>query len=170
MRKQMHLPLVNIGPEDICNGDGKLIRAVLWQLMRCAQRVTLSAEHISDSQLDAAVLSWANERLAESGRTAHQLTSFSDRSVASGLFLIDLLAAVEPGAINFRIVTPGTTPGERELNARYVVSAARKMGCSLPLLWEDIAEGRNPKVILAFIAAVLVQTTRTSAGRGSGIG
>ena len=34
MRKEMHLPLVNIGPEDICNGDGKLIRAVLWQLMR----------------------------------------------------------------------------------------------------------------------------------------
>ena len=49
---------------------------------------------------------------------------------------------------------------ERELNARYVVSAARKMGCSMPLLWEDIAEARSPKTILAFIAAVLVHETR----------
>jgi len=126
------------------------------------QSVASNGAAISDAQLDAAVLKWANQRVADSGRTAHQLTSFSDRSVASGLFLVDLLAAVEPEVINFRIVTTGSTAHERELNARYVVSAARKMGCSMPLLWEDIAEARSPKTILAFIAAVLVHTTRTT--------
>ena len=35
MREKMQLLLVNIGPEDICNGEVKLIRALLWQLMRC---------------------------------------------------------------------------------------------------------------------------------------
>ena len=34
LRAKMHLPLVNIGGEDICNGEEKLIRALLWQLMR----------------------------------------------------------------------------------------------------------------------------------------
>ena len=36
------------------------------------------------------------------------------------------------------------------------------MGCSMPLLWEDIVEARSPKTILAFIAAVLVHATRKS--------
>ena len=124
------------------------------------QSVHAEGAEVSDSQLDSAVLDWARQRLAASGRTAHELRSFSDQSVETGLFLIDLLAAVEPASINYRIVAPGTTPEERELNARLVISAARKIGCSLPLVWEDIAEARNPKVILAFIAAVLVHATK----------
>lgn len=71
------------------------------------QSVNSHGAEISDAQLDAAVLGWANERVVASGRAAHQLTSFSDRSVASGLFLVDLLASVEPDAIDFDIVTPG---------------------------------------------------------------
>ena len=35
MRDRMRLQLVNIGSEDIVNAEGKLIRALLWQLMRC---------------------------------------------------------------------------------------------------------------------------------------
>jgi plastin-1 len=125
------------------------------------QSVNAQGAEVSDSQLDSAVLAWARQRLAASGRTAHQLSSFSDQSVETGLFLIDLLAAVEPASINYRIVAPGTTPEERELNARLVISAARKIGCSLPIVWDDIAEARNPKVILAFIAAVLVHATKS---------
>jgi plastin-1 len=47
---------------------------------------------------------------------------------------------VAPAAINYRIVTPGRTLAEKELNAKYVISAARKLGCSILLLWEDIVE------------------------------
>ena len=129
-------------------------------MRRLMQSVNAEGAEVSDSQLDAAVLGWARQRVVASGRTAHQLTSFSDQSLTTGLFLIDLLAAVEPASINYRIVTPGSTAEERALNARLVISAARKMGCSLPLVWEDIAEGRNPKVVLAFIAAVLVHATK----------
>ncbi len=35
MRDKMRLQLVNIGGEDVVNAEGKLIRALLWQLMRC---------------------------------------------------------------------------------------------------------------------------------------
>ena len=133
-----------------------------YHVRRLMQTVNAEGAEISDSQLDAAVLDWARQRLIASGRTAHQLRSFSDQSVAPGLFLIDLLAAVEPASIDYRIVTPGSTTEERELNARLVISAARKIGCSLPIVWEDVAEARNPKVILAFIAAVLAHATKAS--------
>ncbi len=126
------------------------------------QSVNAEGAEISDSQLDTAVLDWARQRVVASGRTVHQITSFSDRSLATGLFLIDLLAAVEPASIDYRIVTPGDTAEERALNARLVISAASKIGCSLPLVWEDIAEARNPKVILAFIAALLGHATKRS--------
>lgn len=71
------------------------------------QSVNLHGAEVSDAQLDAEVLGWANQRVTASGRTTHQLTSFSDRSMSSGLFLVDLLAAVEPAAIDARLVTPG---------------------------------------------------------------
>ena len=131
-----------------------------YHVRRLMQSINAEGAEVSDSQLDAAVLAWARQRVVASGRSAHQLTSFSDRSLATGLFLIDLLAAVEPASIDYRIVTPGDTAEERALNARLVISAASKIGCSLPLVWEDIAEARNPKVILAFIAAVLAHATR----------
>ncbi len=43
MRDKMRLQLVNIGGEDIVNAEGKLIRALLWQLMRCHSHYCLAA-------------------------------------------------------------------------------------------------------------------------------
>jgi len=37
--------------------------------------------------------------------------------------------------VNLALVTPGATPRERELNAKYLISSARKMGCLIFLLW-----------------------------------
>ncbi len=48
---------------------------------------------------------------------------------------MDLLAAVEPGCIDLAVVTPGITALDRELNAKYAISTARKLGCCLFLLW-----------------------------------
>jgi len=38
-------------------------------------------------------------------------------------------------SVNLALVTPGATPRERELNAKYLISSARKMGCLIFLLW-----------------------------------
>ena len=63
-----------------------------------------------------------------------------DKSLSSGLFLIELLAAVEPRCVDRALVTPGVTEEEQKLNAKYAISSARKIGCTLFLLWEDIVE------------------------------
>ncbi|KAK9901251.1 hypothetical protein WJX75_002456 [Coccomyxa subellipsoidea] len=143
-RQVLALPLVNIGGIDIINGQHKLLLAILWQLMRynirgLLQAVSSKGTKISDSELDLEILSWANERVAAAGKR-RRITSFHDRSIASGLFLVDLLAAVEPRCIDLAMVTAGGTPRERELNAKYVISIARKLGCCIFLLWEDVVE------------------------------
>ena len=48
---------------------------------------------------------------------------------------VDLLAAVEPGCIDLAVITPGIAAKDRELNAKYAISTARKLGCCLFLLW-----------------------------------
>lgn len=70
---------------------------------------------------------------------------------------MDLLSAVEPRCINLVMVTPGGSVPEREMNAKYVISIARKLGCSIFLLWEDIVEV-NAKMILVFVASLMLHT------------
>lgn len=51
------------------------------------QAVSSKGTKISDSELDLEILSWANERVAAAGKR-RRITSFHDRSIASGLFLV----------------------------------------------------------------------------------
>ena len=44
------------------------------------------------------------------------------------------LYAVQPGIVNFALIQPGDTEEEREMNAKYCVSIARKLGCFLFLV------------------------------------
>ena len=74
---------------------------------------------------------------------------------------VDLLSAVEPRCINLAMVTPGGSVPEREMNAKYVISIARKLGCSIFLLWEDIVEV-NAKMILVFVASLMLHTMQKS--------
>lgn len=80
---------------------------------------------------------------------------------------MDLLAAVEPRCINLAMVTPGASQHERELNAKYVISIARKLGCCIFLLWEDIVEV-NAKMVLVFVASLMLHAIqREPSPRGS---
>ena len=72
-------------------------------------------------------------QVAEVG-SRQRMGSFSDRGLSSGLFLGHLLAAVQPAALDVGLLTPGDTPRDRELNAKYVISTARKLGCFLFLV------------------------------------
>ena len=110
---------------------------------------------------DDAMVKWANEQVRAAGG-AGSMRDCSDKSLSSGAFLIELLAAVEPRCINRAHVTAGATAEDRELNARYAISAARKVGLSLFLLWEDIVEVR-PKMILSFVATVMAHAVKPAA-------
>ena len=52
------------------------------------------------------------------GASGSTMRDFGDKSLASGLFLIDLLAAVEPRAVDRKLVTPGASEDERKLKAK----------------------------------------------------
>lgn len=102
---------------------------------------------------DAGILKWANDKVKSTGRTS-QMESFKDKSLSNGLFFLELLSSVEPRVVNWNLVTKGESDEEKRLNATYIISVARKLGCSIFLLPEDIMEV-NQKMILTLTASIM---------------
>ncbi|KAK4344173.1 hypothetical protein RND71_037267 [Anisodus tanguticus] len=71
---------------------------------------------------------------------APTVEKLEDKSISSGKFFLELLSAVEPRVVNWSLVTTGKTDEDKKLNATYIISVARKLGCSIFLLPEDIIE------------------------------
>ena len=160
--------LVGVGGKDIVDGNKKLTLGLIWQMMRTDMMAFMAKVRSGTGQAmtDKAIVKWANDKV---GSAAPPINDFHDRSLADGLFLIELLAAIEVRCIDRTLVTPGKTDDEKKLNAKYVLSSARKIGCSLFLLWEDIVEVK-PKMILSFVAAVMshdMQNTPLTTPRGT---
>lgn len=154
--KQLKLSLVNVAGNDIVQGNKKLILAYLWQLMRfdIIQLLKNLRFHSQGKEItDADILNWANRKVKSSGRTS-QIESFKDKSLSDGIFFLELLSSIEPRVVNWNLVTKGANDAEKKLNATYVISVARKLGCSVFLLPEDIMEV-NPKMTLVFTASLM---------------
>ncbi|KAI3754107.1 hypothetical protein L2E82_26254 [Cichorium intybus] len=151
--KQLKFSLVNVAGNDFVQGNKKLILAFLWQLMRFNMlqllknlRSRSNGKEITDSD----ILKWANKKV----KTTSQMESFKDKSLSNGIFFLELLSAVEPRVVNWNLVTKGESDEEKKLNATYIISVARKLGCSLFLLPEDIMEV-NQKMILMLTASIM---------------
>jgi len=154
--KQLKLSLVTTGGSDIVDGNKKLLLGFTWQLMRYHMLKFLAGLAHGGKQLtDEDILRWGNETVATSGKKS-SIKSFQDGSIGSGIFFIDLLAAVEPKIIDWTLVTDGLTDENKMLNARYAISIARKLGAIIFLLPEDIVEVR-PKMCLTFVAGVMAE-------------
>ncbi|KAI8523334.1 hypothetical protein RHMOL_Rhmol13G0065300 [Rhododendron molle] len=154
--KQLKFSLVNIAGTDIVQGNKKLILAYLWQLMRynMLQLLKLLRFHSRGKELtDADILEWANSKVKMSGSQSH-MASFKDKGLSNGIFFLELLSAVEPRAVNWSLVTKGETEEEKRMNATYIISIARKLGCSIFLLPEDVTEV-NQKMILTLTASIM---------------
>lgn len=152
--KQMHFSLVGIGGVDIVDGNRKLVLALVWQLMRSYTLKLLCSLSTDGSQIeDADIVAWANNKVASAGRST-RISGFKDSTIANGLFLLDLLHSCEARAVNWDLVTPGEAPEDRENNAKYAISVARKLGCTVFLVWEDIVEVK-PKMIMTFLASAM---------------
>ncbi|KAI5674739.1 hypothetical protein M9H77_15103 [Catharanthus roseus] len=141
--------------------------AFLWQLMRfniLQLLKNLRSRFQGKGISDADILRWANKKVKSTGRSS-QMESFKDKSLSNGLFFLELLSAVEPRVVNWNLVTKGESDEEKKLNATYIISVARKLGCSIFLLPEDIIEV-NQKMILTLTASImywsLQQTTDDS--------
>uniref|UniRef100_A0ACD6AMY9 Uncharacterized protein n=1 Tax=Avena sativa TaxID=4498 RepID=A0ACD6AMY9_AVESA len=157
--KQLKFSLVNLAGNDIVQGNKKLIVALLWQLMRfdILQLLNKLRFHSQGSQgkeiTDADILSWANSKVKASRRNS-RIESFKDKNISSGIFFLELLSAVQPRVVNWKVVSKGVDDDEKKLNATYIISIARKLGCSVFLLPDDIIEV-NQKMILTLTASIM---------------
>ncbi|PWA72371.1 dystrophin [Artemisia annua] len=152
--KHLRFSLVNIQGNDIVQGNKKLILAFLWQLMRYNMLQLLKHLRTRSHEItDGYILKWANRKVKSTGRTS-QMENYKDRSLSNGIFFLELLTAVEPRVVNWNLVTKGISDEEKKLNATYIISVARKLGCSIFLLPEDIMEV-NQKMMLMLTASIM---------------
>ncbi|KAJ0053811.1 hypothetical protein Pint_01905 [Pistacia integerrima] len=171
--KQLKFSLVNVAGNDIVQGNKKLILGkffhlyfrwgiskgpcpFLWQLMRFTMLQLLKnlRSHSEGKEItDADILNWANNKVKKADRTS-QMESFKDKNLSTGVFFLELLSAVEPRVVNWSLVTKGENEEDKKLNATYIISVARKLGCSIFLLPEDIIEV-NQKMILILTASIM---------------
>jgi len=154
--KQLKFSLVGVAGSDIQAGNKKLTLAIVWQAMRYyvlnyLKRMSKSGREVTEND----IITWATRKVSSSGKST-RMDNFKDKSLANSLFIMDLLWACQPDSVNYDLVTPGKTDEEKMLNAQYAISCARKMGCAVFLLWEDIIEVKE-KMMLTFFGAVMSQ-------------
>ncbi|KAF6154217.1 hypothetical protein GIB67_001113, partial [Kingdonia uniflora] len=123
---------------DIVQGNKKCIAFSFGTLMISNMQRLLrkSSFHFRQEEMTCAgVLRWANTMF-------HDLDwckCFLDKSLSDGIFFLELLSTVEP-RVDWSGVKKGKNYEEKKLNATYIISIARKLGCSIFLCPEDIIE------------------------------
>ncbi|KAE8701346.1 Fimbrin-5 [Hibiscus syriacus] len=108
-----------------------------------------------------------------------------DKILSNGKFFLELLSAVEPRVVNWGLVTKGETDEEKRMNATYIISVARKLGCSIFLLPEDVIQEEqniwnnvsdldkahvNQKLMLTLIASIMYWSLQKQVAEGNGDG
>lgn len=143
--KALKLKIVGVGGVDLAKGDKKLTLAVVWQLMRRSYLQVIGDKSEDD------LVKWANATVA--GKVP-EIASLKDKSLADSKFLINLLGAIEPRAVNWDLVLPGESDEDKKNNAKYAISIARKLEGVMFCVWEDIVNV-NPKHLLIFVATCM---------------
>jgi plastin-1 len=85
---------------------------------------------------DDKILEWGNSRIP----AEFKVTSFKDPNIKKGHYFFKILESIEPRAIDQEYVQPGDTQEEIDNNAKYVISVARRLGCTVFLIWEQIRD------------------------------
>ena len=109
------------------------------------------------------ILAWANSKLqqvkplasSQAGTEVPVVRSFKDPVLGSGVVLLQLLHVLAPDLVDPAFVTPGHTPEQRQSNAKYALSLADRMGCSLFLVWEDLVDPPQPRMVLVLLASLM---------------
>jgi hypothetical protein len=106
---------------------------------------------IIGDKTEADLVKWANDLV---GGKATPIGDLKDKSLSDSKFLIHLLGAIEPRAVNWDLVLNGDTEEDKTNNAKYAISIARKLGAVIFSIWEDIVKV-NPKQMLIFISTCM---------------
>jgi len=104
---------------------------------------------IIGSKTETDLLTWCNESVPDM-----KLANFRDKQLKDGVFLIKLLASIEPRIIDWDLVkTENASEEDMQQNAKYAISLARKLGAIIFLVWDDIL-GVNQKMMVIFVASI----------------
>jgi len=152
--KSLKFSLVGIGGQDIYDAKKNLTLSLVWQAMRFyilnyLKNMSKGGKEVTEDD----IVQWANQKVQASGKST-RFADFKDKSLADSVFIIDLLAACQSASINYSLVSAGRTEEEKQQNAQLAISCARKMGCTVFLLWEDIVEVK-PKMMLTLFGAIM---------------
>lgn len=146
--------LVGIGGQDLNDSNPTLTLALVWQLMR---RYTLNVlEDLGDGEKanDDIIVNWVNKVLSEAGKST-KISSFKDKEISTSLPVLDLIDAIQPGSVSYDLVKTGTLSEEdKQENAKYAVSMARKIGARVYALPEDLVEVK-PKMVMTVFACLM---------------
>ena len=142
--KRSGYTIVGIGGADIRDGNKKYILAIVWQLMRAHTLQVIGDKSEED------LLKWGNEVVPEQ----YRVTSLKDPKLSNSMFFIQIMNSIESRAINWDIVVKDKEEKEdKENNAKYAISIARKLGACVFLVWEDITEVKS-RLLLTFLASL----------------
>lgn len=161
--KEFGVSLVGIGGSDLSEGNHKSILAFVWQLRRLYVLDYLNklGEKTGKKYDEKSLLDEANEKVRAAGKSS-MIKGYDDPAIKTSRFLWDLIGTIEPRAIDEELYRSGSSEedgGEKkdnEMNAKYAIAAARKIGCSIFCLWEDIVEA-NKKMMLTMIGAIMAE-------------
>jgi len=151
--KQLNFSLVGIQGKDILDANKTLTLSVLWQLMRFNILNILNTLGGGKKISDPEIIAWANETVKGAGKNL-KISSFHDPSLKDGIFLLELINAVRPEAIDVSLFENGNDEKAHLLNAKLAISSARKIGAVVFALPEDITEVKN-KMIMTLVASLM---------------
>ena len=142
--KKSKYHIVGIGGGDIRDGNKKYILAIVWQMMRA------HSLQIIGNKTEEELIAWGNEKVDDSLK----VKSLKDKKLANSLYFINIMKSIEPRSINWDIVGTDKEDDEaKQNNAKYAIAIARKLGATVFLVWEDIAEVKS-KLLLTFLASI----------------
>ena len=142
--KKSKYHIVGIGGGDIRDGNKKYILAIVWQMMRA------HSLQVIGNKTEEELIAWGNEKVDEDLR----VKSLKDKKLGNSLYFINIMKSIEPRSINWDIVVTDKDDDEsKQNNAKYAISIARKLGATVFLVWEDIAEVKS-KLLLTFLASL----------------
>ena len=142
--KKSKFHIVGIGGGDIRDGNKKYILAIVWQMMKA------HSLQVIGGKTEEELIAWGNEKVDDDLK----VKSLKDKKLGNSLYFINIMKTIEPRSINWDIVVTDKDDDEsKQNNAKYAISIARKLGATVFLVWEDIAEVKS-KLLLTFLASL----------------
>ena len=128
--KKSNYKIVGIGGGDIRDGNKKYILAIVWQMMRA------HSLQVIGNKTEEELVAWGNDRVD----SQYKVKSLKDKKLCNSLYFIHIMKSIEDDEA-------------KENNAKYAISIARKLGATVFLVWEDIAEVKS-KLLLTLLASI----------------